>query len=109
MPASESMVVWFWGTGLLSSQRITDSGWSSRFSPTPGRSRTTGMLRFWSCSLGPRPESVLGAVLEGDVATLDLGAGDVELADPGVGQDGQVWPLLLAAEDRVDVGHGRTA
>lgn len=35
---------------------MMDSGWSTRFSPTPGRSATRGMLREASCEAGPRPE-----------------------------------------------------
>ena len=55
MPASESIVVWG-GMAALSSHIMMDSGWSRRFSPTPGRSWVTGMDRSLSCWEGPIPE-----------------------------------------------------
>lgn len=42
--------------GAFNSQIMMDSGWSSRFSPTPGRSWTTGMERSLSWEGGPIPE-----------------------------------------------------
>jgi len=55
MPASLSMVV-CGGTSAFSSHMMIDSGWSRRFSPTPGRFWMTGMPRSLSCSWGPMPE-----------------------------------------------------
>lgn len=50
-----------------------------------------------------RVQHVLGAVLESDVDSSDLVAGNVDLADPSVGEDSQVGPLLSTAQDGVDV------
>lgn len=55
IPASESMVV-CGGTGALSSHIMMDSGWSIRFSPTPGRWWRDWRPREVSCSFGPIPE-----------------------------------------------------
>lgn len=35
--------------------------------------------------------------------------GDVDAADPGVGEDGEVGSVLVATEDWVDVCHARAA
>lgn len=54
-------------------------------------------------------EGVLGAILESNVDTSDLVTLDVDLADPGVGQNGQVGSLLVTTEDGVNVSNGSTA
>lgn len=50
-----------------------------------------------------------GAGLEGYVDTCHGFVADVDAADPGVGEDGEVGSVLVAAEDGVDVRHARTA
>ncbi|GJC98195.1 hypothetical protein ColKHC_07021 [Colletotrichum higginsianum] len=52
--------------------------------------------------LGAGGDGALGAVLEGEVDAGDGVAADVELGDPGVGEDGQVRALLVAAQEGVD-------
>ncbi len=54
-PASLSIAE-FSGMGPSVSQTMTDSGWSSRFSPTPGRSWRTLMPSFSRSARGPMPE-----------------------------------------------------
>jgi len=55
IPPSEVMVV-SGGMASLSSQIMMLSGWSSRFSPTPGRSCCTSIPRSSSWRFGPIPE-----------------------------------------------------
>ena len=50
-----------------------------------------------------------GAGLEGYIYACYGGVGDVDAADPGVGEDGEVRSVLVAAEDRVDVCYTRAA
>lgn len=59
--------------------------------------------------LAPWAEGALLPALQGQVDARDLVTLDVDLADPGVGKDGQVVALLVAAEDGVDVGDGGAA
>lgn len=54
--------------------------------------------------LGAGVDAPLGAVAQGDLDALDGAVVHVDLGDPGVGQHGQVGPVLLAAQDGVDVG-----
>lgn len=49
------------------------------------------------------------AGLEGYVYACHGVVGDVDAADPGVGEDGEVGSVLVAAEDGVDVRHARAA
>lgn len=53
--------------------------------------------------LGAGVDGALGAVAEGDVDAADGVVVHVDLGDPRLEQDGQVGPLLLAAQDGVDV------
>jgi len=52
---------------------------------------------------------MLDAILKSDVNTGDGVAFNVDLGDPGVGEDGQVRTLLLAAQDGVDISNTGTA
>lgn len=54
-------------------------------------------------------KNALFAVLEGYIHAEDLVALNIDLADPCVGQDSQVLPLLLIAKNGVDVGNGSAA
>ena len=50
-----------------------------------------------------------GAGLQGYVYACDGGGGNVDAADPGVGEDGEIGSALGAAEDGVDVCDARAA
>lgn len=50
-----------------------------------------------------------GAGLEGYVYSCRGVVGDIDAVDPGVGEDGEVGSVLVAAEDGVDVRHARAA
>ena len=45
--------------------------------------------------------------MEGDVYACYGGVGDIDAADPGVGEDGEVGSVLVATEDWVDVCYAR--
>ena len=47
--------------------------------------------------------------MEGYVYACYSGIGDVDAADPGIGEDGKVGSVLVATEDWVDVCHARAA
>ena len=47
--------------------------------------------------------------MEGYVYACYGGVDNVDAADPGVCEDDEVGPVLVAAEDRVDVCHARAA
>lgn len=50
-----------------------------------------------------------GVVLGGYADTADLVATNQELADPGVGEDCEVWSFFGASQDGVDVCYGCAA
>ena len=47
--------------------------------------------------------------MEGYIYACYGGVDDVDAADPGVGEDGEVGSVLVATEDWVDVCHARAA